>query len=92
VLCSSAFLAIPPLPSIDSATGTPVLFADFIGTTSECDFSSSYIIGFGSSPSRCGPSAHTATGGQAGELPVPVQGACVHARFYDHAGSPARWR
>ena len=92
VRCSSAFLAIPPLPSIDSATGTPVLFADFIGTTSECDFSSSYIIGFGSSPSRCGPSAHTATGGQAGDLPVPAQGACVHARFSDHAGASARLR
>ena len=85
MLCSSAFLAIPPLPSIDSATSKPVLFADFIGTTSECDFSSSYIIGFGSSPSRCGPSAHTATGGQAGELPGPVQRVSVHARFYDHA-------
>jgi hypothetical protein len=69
VLCSSAFLAIPPLPSIDSATSKLVLFADFIGTTSECDFSSSYIIGFGSSPSRCGPSMHTATGGQAGDSP-----------------------
>ena len=92
VLCSSAFLAIPPLPSIDSATSKPVLFADFIGTTSECDFSSSYLIGFGSSPSRCGPSAHTATGGQAGELPGPVQRVSVHARFYDHAGSPARLR
>jgi hypothetical protein len=59
----STFLAIPPLPSIDSATSKPVLFADFIGTTSESDFSSSYIIGFGSSPSQCGPSVHTATGG-----------------------------
>jgi len=87
VLRMSTFLAIPPLPSIDSATGKPVLFADFIGTTSECDFSSSYIIGFGSSPSRCGPSVHTATGGQTGDLPVPVQRASVHARVSDHAGS-----
>jgi hypothetical protein len=92
VRCTSAFLAIPPLPSIDSATSKPVLFADFVGTTSESDFSGSCIIGFGSSPSRCGPSAHTATGGQAGDLPVPAQGACVHARFFDHAGSSARLR
>jgi hypothetical protein len=94
VLCNSAFLTIPPLPSIDSATSKPVSFADFVGANSESDFSGSCIIGFGSSPSRCGPSAHTATGGQAGDLPVRVQGVCVHARFYDHAGSPAclRWR
>ena len=26
--------------------------------------------------------------GQTRDLPVPVQGTCVHARFYDHAGSP----
>jgi hypothetical protein len=31
-----------------------LLFADFIGKTHECDFSSSCIIGLGSSPSRCG--------------------------------------
>src|SRR5258708_28335327 len=86
VLCSSAFLAIPPLPSIDSATSKPVLFADFIGTTSESDFSSSYIIGFGSSPSRCGPSARPVTGGQAGDLPVSVQRASIHARLSDLAG------
>ena len=90
--CISAFLAIPLLPSIDSATSQPVLFADFVGTTSESDFSSSCIIGFGFAPSRCGPPAHTAAGGQAGDLPVPAQRACVHARFYDHAGSPARLR
>ena len=30
--------------------------------------------------------------GQTRDLPVPVQGACVHARFYDHAGSSGRLR
>ena len=32
--------------------------------------------------------------GRSGDLPVPVHGACVHARFFDHAGSPKclRWR
>ena len=29
------------------------------------------------------------TAGQTRDLPVPVQGACTHARFYDHAGSAA---
>ncbi|MBO0742713.1 MAG: hypothetical protein J2P51_14975, partial [Hyphomicrobiaceae bacterium] len=30
--------------------------------------------------------------GQTRDLPVPVQGACVHARVYDHAGSAGRLR
>jgi len=32
--------------------------------------------------------------GRPGDLPVPVHGACVRARFFDHAGSPkrSRWR
>ena len=30
--------------------------------------------------------------GQPGDLPVPVQGACVHAKFFDHAGLPKRLR
>ena len=32
--------------------------------------------------------------GRPGDLPVPVHGACVRARFFDHAGSPKhlRWR
>ncbi len=55
-------------------------------------FASPFIIGFDSSSSRCGPSADTAADGQAGDLPVPVQGACVHARVYDHAGSHGRLR
>src|SRR6187551_1246877 len=36
-------------------------------------------------PSRCGPPG--TLGGQAGDLPVPEQGASVHAGVYDHAGS-----
>ena len=51
-----------------------------------------FIIGFGSSPSRCGPSACPSANGQAGDLPVPVQRACAHARVYDHAGSSRRLR
>ena len=96
VLCRFAFLAIPPLPSIDSAAGAtaPPCSPTSSVLISESDFSSPFIIGFGFSPSRCRPSAYTAADGQAGVLPVPVQGACVHARFSDHAGSPerSRWR
>src|SRR5262249_43989236 len=44
-----------------------------------------FIIGYGSSPSRCGPEQRTAAG-QTWDLPVPVQGASAHARFFDHAG------
>ena len=91
MLCRFAFLAIPPLPSIYSAAGSPALFANFIGTTSEYDFSSPFIIGFGSSPSRCGPPVGTGADGQVGDIPVPVQGPCVHARFYDHVGLPERF-
>ena len=51
------------------------------------DFSGSYIIGYGSSPSRCGPPTHAS--GQAGDLPVPEQRASVHARVLDHAEQQA---
>ena len=81
------FPLVPALGSTHSAAGCPALFAGFIATMAESDFSGPFIIGFGSSPSRCGPAAGTRAAGQTGDLPVPVQGACVHARFYDHAGS-----
>ena len=84
VLCTPAFLSIPPLPSTDSAAGRPALFAGFIGTISESDFCAPFIIGVGLRPSRCGPP--TTAGGNA-DLPVPVQEAYVHARVSDDAGS-----
>ena len=88
------FPLVPALCSAHSATGCPALFASFFARMAESDFSSPYIIGYGSSPSRCGPSADTGADGQTGDLPVPAQGACAHARFYDHAGSGrrSRWR
>ena len=59
------------------------MFADFVATMEGSAFSCSCIIGYGSSPSRCGPPTHVS--GQARDLPVPEQRASVHARVFDHA-------
>src|SRR6266516_6654324 len=64
VLCWSAFPLVPALRSTGSAATSPAdasavdffaLFAGFTATMARSDFSSPSIIGFGSSPSRCGP-------------------------------------
>ena len=55
VLRWSTFLPVPALRSTGSAAGRPVLFAGFVATMAESDFSGSCIIGFDSSSSRCGP-------------------------------------
>src|SRR5262245_17875598 len=65
VLCWPAFPLSPPLgsagsaiawtPADCSAAGFAILFAGFTATMPESDFSCPYIIGYGSSPSRCGP-------------------------------------
>ena len=85
-----AFPLVPALGSAHSAAAEAALFAGFIATMAESDFSGPYIIGYGSSPSRCGPVAEAA--GQTRDLPVPVQGACAHARVSDHAGPVRRLR
>ena len=59
VLCCSAFPLVPGLGSTGSATGRPALFVGFIATMPESDFSGSCISGYGSSPSRYGPSDPT---------------------------------
>src|SRR6202165_1264426 len=46
----------------------------------ESDFSGSCISGYGSSPSRYGPSDPHRAYGRSRDLPVPAQGASVHAR------------
>ncbi|MDT7812181.1 MAG: hypothetical protein QOJ42_2097, partial [Acidobacteriaceae bacterium] len=51
----TAFLPVPALRSTNSATGCPALFAGFVATMAESDFSGPCIIGFDSSSSRCGP-------------------------------------
>jgi hypothetical protein len=60
VLCSPAFLLVPALGSTGSAAVAPALFVGFTATTAVSDFSRSCIIGYGSSPSRCGPGQHPA--------------------------------
>src|SRR5437588_811146 len=55
VLCWPAFPLVPALCSIGSAADCSALFADFQATTAGSDFSGPFIIGYGSSPSRCGP-------------------------------------
>jgi hypothetical protein len=55
VLCWLAFPSAPALGSTNSAAGCPALFVGFTATMARSDFSRSYIIGYGSSPSRRGP-------------------------------------
>ena len=43
--CCGRFPLVKPLPSIPSASGFPVLFGDFSGTTGLSDFPCSFIVG-----------------------------------------------
>src|SRR6516165_9038717 len=81
VLCWSAFPLVSALGSTGSAVvgsaadcstaGCAILFAGFAATMTESDFSCPCIIGYGSSPSRCGPpySAPLNDGGQTRDIP-----------------------
>jgi hypothetical protein len=69
VLCWSAFPLVPALCSTTSAADRSALFAGFTAPTAESDFPRSCIIGFGSSPSRCGPGRNSAAG-QTWDLPT----------------------
>ena len=60
VLCWLAFPSAPALGSTDSAADRSALFAGFTATMAESDFPRPCIIGYGSSPSRCGPRGTTA--------------------------------
>jgi hypothetical protein len=55
VLYWTAFPLAAALGSTNSAADCSALFIGFIATTAGPDFSRSCIIGYGSSPSRCGP-------------------------------------
>jgi hypothetical protein len=52
------FPLVPALCSTHSAAGCPALFAGFIARMAESDFSGPFIIGYGFSPSRCGPARY----------------------------------
>jgi hypothetical protein len=58
----------PALGSTDSAADRSALFVGFPATMAESDFSRPCIIGYGSSPSRCGPPTRT-TDGQTRDIP-----------------------
>src|SRR5438270_13888786 len=80
VLCWPAFPLVSALGSTGSAVagsaadcstaGRATLFAGFPATMTESDFSCPCIIGYGSSPSRCGPSLSRDTDGQTRDLPA----------------------
>src|SRR5262245_4324140 len=79
VLCWSTFPLVSVLGSTDSAAvGSPAdrsaadcsaLFVGFPATMTESDFSCPCVIGFGSSPSRCGPT-YSEHRGQTRDLPA----------------------
>jgi hypothetical protein len=80
VLCWPAFLLVSALGSTGSAANSSAvdcsaaecsaLFASFTATMTESDFSCPCIIGYGSSPSRCGPSLSLDTDGQSRDIPA----------------------
>ncbi len=91
VWCWLAFPSASALRSTNSAADCSALFAGFTATTASSDFPPPCIIGFGSSPSRCGPDRQHA-GGRLWDLPVPEQGASAHARVSDRAEGCGRSR
>jgi hypothetical protein len=74
----SVFPSAGLLPSTASATGTPVLFGSFAGTTSPSDFSCSFISGVRPWPSLSGPPGDRPDG-RARDLPVLAQRDSTHA-------------
>src|SRR5438445_6595530 len=69
VHCWPAFPLASALGSTNSAADRSALFAGFTATTASSDFPRPCIIGFGSSPSRCGPPA-SSVDGQTRDLPA----------------------
>ena len=94
VLCPLAFPLAPALGSTRSSAAETAPFAGLPATTAGSDFSRSFIVGYGSSPSRRGPAGvyRYCPSGRARNLPVPAHGASAHAKVFDHAGSAGRSR
>src|SRR5262249_53842843 len=79
MVCWPAFPLVPALGSagsaavgcaVDCSTAGRALFAGFTATMAGSDFSCPCIIGYGSSPSRCGPSLAHDADGQTRDLPA----------------------
>src|SRR2546422_8641680 len=68
VLCWFAFPLATALGSTGSAADRSALFVGFTATMAASDFPRPCIIGYGSSPSRCGPPASLGDG-QTRDLP-----------------------
>src|SRR5262249_5762842 len=64
-----AFPSVPALRSTNSAADRSALFVGFTATMARSDFSCPCIIGYGSSPSRCGPSRSRDADGRTRDLP-----------------------
>src|SRR4030088_1198703 len=77
VLCWLAFPSAPALGSTDSAADRSALFTGFTATTAGSDFSRSCIIGYGSSPSRCGPWGTTCPSAERETSQVPTWSFCA---------------
>ena len=86
VLCWRAFPLASALGSTAPRRIAPPC-SSVLSYYGKVNFPRPYIIGYGSSPSRCGLCRQRA-GSRTWVSPVPAHGACVHARFFDHAGSP----
>ena len=62
--------SVPALRSTNSAADRSALFVGFTATMAGSDFSCPFIIGYGSSPFRCGPSLSRDADGQTRDLPA----------------------
>ena len=90
VLCSSAFLLVPPLPSTGSAADRPALFAGFAGNIGESDFPVPFIIGYDRSLSDAALKSDPQGGDR--DLPVPAQKTYTRSKVSDGAGLARRSR
>ena len=90
VLCSSAFLLVPPLPSTGSAEGRPALFTGFAGNIGESDFPVPFIIGYDRSLSNAALKSDLQGGDR--DLPVPAQKTYIRSKVSDGAESAQRSR
>src|SRR5262249_21312687 len=76
-----------PPPQTPPRWASLALFAGFIATMTRSDFSCPCIIGYGSSPSRCGPSLSRDADGQTRDLPAS-DAIPLHVMFAVYASQP----